>query len=269
MTTYEKEIFKWRMEKETSLRSERGWLALEGLYWLEQGTNPFGVSPKHPVILSQGPKTSGVFTLHKDKVQLITCPESPVSISGMPAAEMMLQPDTSGDPTILSLGDLVLMLIQRGDRFGIRIWNTRRPERLNFPGRSWYPVKPEWRLAASFKPAEGSEMITVPDITGGTQDIPLAGTVNFFMNGIDHNLIALDEGDGSLFIIFRDLTSQDDTYPAGRFLYTTTGTGGLTVLDFNKAYNPPCAFTEFATCPLPPPQNWLSFRIEAGERNPT
>ena len=249
------------------MRGERGWLALEGLYWLENGLNRIGSDPENQVTLSSGDARAGTLELTGSRVILHPAPGTTMSIQGKPATEMVLKPDKSGDPTILSMANLDLMIIQRGDRFGVRVWNNANPRRAAFPGRRWYPIRPEYNLTARLLPHQGKTSITIPDVTGMDQEMAIAGSLSFSLAGLPLSLIAIAEDD-TLFIIFKDETSGKETYPAGRYIYTDVAPDGTVALDFNRAYNPPCAFTDFATCPLPPPQNRLPVRIEAGEMAP-
>jgi len=265
ISAYDQSILDWRKQKEESLRGEHGWLALEGLNWLNHGKNTFGTAPDNQVVISNGDLFCGVFELLEKQVYLYPIPSTNLTVAGQAATKMELLADVSGNPTIISLGCLDMMVIQRGDLFGVRVWNKCRPERINFPERRWYPIRPEFITVAGFSPQEEREVLQLPAVSGLEQELPVAGILNFLLDGRSNSLIALDEGDGSLFVIFKDLTSQDSTYPAGRYLYPEVVSGGKVELDFNRAYNPPCAFTEYATCPLPPRQNHLPVRIEAGE----
>jgi uncharacterized protein (DUF1684 family) len=160
------------------------------------------------------------------------------------------------------------VLIRRGDRLGVRLWDARRPERTSFPGRRWYPVDPAWRLAASFDAHTPPVSLRVPSVLGETHVEHSIGRVSFLIAGEAHALEALPEETGELFLIFADPTNRDVTYPSGRFLYTDPPEAGQVIVDFNRAYNPPCAFTSYAICPLPPAENRLSVPVAAGEIYP-
>jgi len=165
----------------------------------------------------------------------------------------------------VDLGELRLALIRRGGRLGIRLWDHRRPERRTFAGRKWYPIDPGWRVSATFIAHNPPLSLPVPTILGEVSLEQGVGRVVFDLSGATWSLEAIQEDVGELFLIFADPTNRETTYPSGRFLYAEVPTDGLVFLDFNRAYNPPCAFTDFATCPLPPAENHLAIPIRAGE----
>jgi uncharacterized protein (DUF1684 family) len=157
-----------------------------------------------------------------------------------------------------------MFVIQRGNRFGVRLKNKNSESRKTFTGLKYFPVNDAYRVVAKFVPYDPPMTIAVPNILGDTEQEPSPGYVEFMLNGQKCRLDPVSEGDELVFI-FRDLTSGKETYPSGRFLFTAMPKNGEVALDFNKAVNPPCAFTPFATCPLPPKQNHLPIRVEAGE----
>ncbi|HWB99466.1 MAG TPA: DUF1684 domain-containing protein [Bryobacteraceae bacterium] len=240
-TTYRQEIRKWRAGREASLKADWGWLTVTGLFWLHEGSNTV-------------PGIAGAFTLDRGNIRH--------QESG---SSRMLRPDTSGSPDILRWDSRQAFVIQRGDRFGIRLKDLNSPYRRDFTGLHWFPPDPAWRITARF--VAEPRQLRVPNILGQMDSLPSPGYAAFSLNGRELRLYPVLEEPGAqeLFFIFRDTTSRKETYGAGRFLYTDLPSGGRIVLDFNKAYNPPCAFTPYATCPLPPPQNRLPVRIEAGE----
>ena len=192
-----------------------------------------------------------------------------VTSGGKPVTTMELRDDSAGAPDMLALGDLTMFVIKRGERHAIRLRDTKSRMRREFTGLTWYPVREEHRVVATFIPYEPQHSIAIPNILGETERLPCPGYASFSLQGKALRLEPVIEapGDDQLFYIFRDETSGKETYPAGRFLYSDMPKDGKVVLDFNKAYNPPCAFTPYATCPLPPKQNRLAARIEAGEKN--
>lgn len=262
---YDQEIQLWRTEREHSLRKDQGWLALDGLFWLQEGSNQVGVDPASDVVLSQGPGHAGTLEVSHKRVRWRTSPANRVLIEGHPISEAELRPDGDEDPSLIEIANLRLMILRRGDRYAVRIWNPDRPERQSFPGRIWYSVDPSYKVTAEYNPAASDRKILLPDYTGHSQELPVAGLLHFELQRHDCKLIALEESQAELFILFTDPTRESDTYPGGRYLYAPVN-GSQAILDFNKAYNPPCAFTRFATCPLPPPDNHLPIPVLAGER---
>jgi uncharacterized protein (DUF1684 family) len=266
---YRKEIETWRQERLTSLKKEDGWLTLVGLYWLKPGENRFGSDPGNPVILPAGkaPAVAGTLTREGDTVRLNVQPGVPLTADGKPATPgMTVSAAADGKPATLQLGSLSFFVIKRGDRMGVRIKDKTSPMRAAFQGIDEYPIRPEWRVVARFEPYKDKK-IPIANIIGQVEDNPSPGAVVFDWRGKTYRIDALEGGDdGSLFLVFGDQTNGKETYGAGRFLDTAPPKDGKVVVDFNTAYNPPCAFTAFATCPLPPAENKLAVRIEAGEK---
>jgi uncharacterized protein (DUF1684 family) len=262
---YQAEIESWRQRMDESLRAERGWLTLAGLFWLNQGTNHFGASPDNEIVLpgESAPAHAGSFVFQAGTATLHAAAAG-VAVNGQPATTAQLHSDTDAAPDLVTIGDLTMQVIQRGKRHAIRLWDQRSPARVAFTGRRWYPVNESYRLSARFAPYDPPLTLPVPNILGETEQRPSPGYAVFSIDGHEHSLDAVTEGD-QLFFIFRDQTAGDTSYPAGRFLKAAFPQNGLITLDFNRAYSPPCAFTAFATCPLPPPRNHLPLRIEAGE----
>jgi uncharacterized protein (DUF1684 family) len=262
---YQMEIESWRQRMEESLRAERGWLALAGLFWLEEGTHGFGAAPDNAIVLpgASAPAYAGSFTRQGSIVTLH--PEAAgITVNGEPATTRRLRPDAEANPDLVAIGDFTMLLLRRGERYGIRLWDRRSPARTEFTGRRWYPVSEAYRLPARFVPHDAPRTLPVPNVLGETEQRLSPGYAVFTIGDREHSLDAVIDGD-ELFFIFRDQTAGDSTYPAGRFLKAAFPHGGQITLDFNRAYSPPCAFTAFATCPLPPPRNHLPLRIEAGE----
>lgn len=265
---YRKQIEDWRKERVEGLKKEDGWLTLVGLYWLKPGENRFGSDPGNPVILPKGkaPAVAGVLVREGDKVTLRVEPGTALTADGKPVtAPLDLTPDSKGKPTILQLGPLTFYVIQRGDRLGVRIKDKESPERTAFKGIDTFPLSPDWRVVARFEPYKDKK-IAIANIVGQVEDNPSPGAVVFDWHGKTYRLDALGDTESGLFLVFGDTTNGKQTYGAGRFLDTDPPKDGKVVVDFNTAYNPPCAFTAFATCPLPPPQNKLPIAVEAGEK---
>jgi uncharacterized protein (DUF1684 family) len=252
VSTYQTEIEACRKAREERLRAEGGWLSVAGLFWLHDGANRFGKDSGSDIVLPEGPAHAGVFELHNGKVT--------VTLDGRTRE---LKPDSDD---VAKVGRLSLFVIKRGDRYGIRLKDPDSEYRRNFHGIQSYPINEKYRITAKWV-AEPRE-IPILNIIGMTEPSPNPGYAVFHLDGKELRLYPIIEEPGAkeLFYIFRDLTTGKETYPAGRFFYSDMPKDGKVVLDFNKAYNPPCAFTPYATCPLPPKENHLPVRIEAGEK---
>lgn len=267
---YRREVQEWRKAREARLASELGWLSVVGLDWLKEGENQFGSDPAHPVRFpaGKGPALAGTLVLAEGKVTLKPEPGAGITLEGAPAGERVLRIDTEGKPDLLRLGSLAFHIIKRGDRFAVRLKDTESDARRTFKGVPAYPVKASQRVVGTFIPYDPPREIPVPNVLGSVDRMKSPGRVEFRLGGRKLSLEpVLEPGSTELFFIFRDRTSGKSTYPAGRFLYAAQAKDGKVLLDFNKAVNPPCAFTEFATCPLPPRQNWLPVAVHAGEKN--
>jgi uncharacterized protein (DUF1684 family) len=253
MSTYESEILEWRHKRVAELTAEGGWLSLAGLFWLHDGANSFGKGDSNEIPLPDGPARAGVFEFHAGKVA--------VSMNGAPRRE--LKPDAG---EAVRVGRLSLFVIKRGDKYGIRVKDPESEARRHFHGFEYFPISEEYRITAQW--VAEPRQIPILNVLGQTEPSPSPGHAVFRLYGQEFKLYPiLEEPDArELFFIFKDQTSGKETYPAGRFFYSAMPRDGKVVLDFNKAYNPPCAFTPYATCPLPPPENRLAVRIEAGER---
>ena len=262
----------WRAAREQRLRAEDGWLAVAGLYWLEPGASRFGTDKDNEIVFPAGsaPALAGTLEHRDGKTLLRPAPGVALLVNGAPpAGPRELRPDSSGEPDVMKLGRLTFLLIERGGKVGLRLRDPERPQRKAFTGLSWYPVREELRVAARFVPHGERKTVGVPNVLGQTVEMVSPGKVRFKVGGAEVSLDALfEEPDAKeLFFVFADATAgKGGSYPGGRFLYTELPKDGQVVLDFNRAYSPPCAFTEFATCPLPPPQNRLRVKIEAGEK---
>ncbi len=254
------EIEQWRADRLAKLTAEDGWLTLVGLYWIEDGVSHVGSNPNHEVVLpAKLPADVGTVTLASGKAHF-----SPAA--GVDLQETDLQPDSVPGYPVLQLGTVRFYLIERGGRYGIRVKDADSPARTNFAGLDYFPVKDDWRIEAKFVPSPHTVSF---DTEVGTKEIdPSPGYAEFEREGKRYRLDGVLEEDGAneLFFVIKDATSGKSTYAASRFFYTDMPRDGKVVLDFNKAYNPPCVFTDFATCPLPPPGNRLVAAVEAGEK---
>jgi uncharacterized protein (DUF1684 family) len=266
-TVYQREVEKFRAEEIKDLKSN--WLVLAGLFWLKPGSNSFGTAASNSIVLPAGtaPAKAGVFELKGDEVTLEMEPGVAATIDNQPVMSAKLQPDTSGKATVVALGRLRMHVIKRGERTGIRLKDLQNPALHNFTSLHFFPIDTAYRITATWVPSDGKRTVDVPNVLGDVTHETVPGEVRFTLNGQKLALTALG-GDAAkgLFFVFRDTTSKTDTYPAGRFLDTDPVRDGKVVLDFNEAYNPPCAVTPYATCPIAPKENRLTVAIPAGEK---
>jgi uncharacterized protein (DUF1684 family) len=267
--TYRLEIEQWRKGREARLAAEGGWLSVVGLDWLGEGENRFGSDSKNPVVFpaGKGPAVAGRLVLAAGKVTLKPEAGAGLTVNGEPAAERVLKTDGEAKPDVLRLGTLTFHVIKRGDRFGVRLKDSASPGRVSFKGVPAFPVKAPFRVEGTFVAYDPPKEIPIVNVLGAVELMKCPGKAVFKLGGRKLSLEpVLEPGAEELFFIFRDATSGQQTYPGGRFLYAALPKDGKVVLDFNKAVNPPCAFTAFATCPLPPRQNWLKAPVLAGEK---
>jgi len=235
---YQAEIVKWRRQRETDLKADGGWLTVTGLFWLKEGQNRVDSAP-------------GVFELHAGKTVY----------RGDDGRAVEMKPDSK-----VTVGSKTYTVIERAGQYGVRLKDTESKLRSNFAGLRWFPSRESYRVTAQFVSYPQPKTLAIPNILGSVYPTPSPGYAVFRIDGREFRLEpVIEEGETDLFFIFRDQTAGKETYGAGRFLYTSPPRDGKIELDFNKAYNPPCAFTPYATCPLPPKQNILPVRIEAGE----
>jgi uncharacterized protein len=264
-SSFETEISSWRQDREARLKAPGGWLSVAGLFWLKTGRNEAGSSSAAEIGLpARAPNQVGWFTLTGEQVSFKAAQEVTVTINGKPQLAANLQDDSGGKADIVEIAGLKLYVIRRGKRFGIRLKDDESEYRRNFQGLRWYPAKREWVINARFVPYPQPRKMLFDSQTGDKQDYTSPGYVEFEQAGRKQRLTPVNE-DGKLFFIFRDKTAGKTTYPAARFLYADPPVNGRVTLDFNKAYNPPCVFTPYATCPLPPPENRLPIEVPAGE----
>jgi uncharacterized protein len=255
---------RWHQKRIERLKAEDGWLSLVGLHWLDEGRAVAGSADDAEVKLPpSAPARLGIFTRKGKEVSFTPEKGVAVTVDGKPFAGGPVKTDATEKPDTLRVGTLQMLPIVRGERVGVRVRDSASAVRRSFEGIDRYPVRTEWWKEARFEPG-GDRKITVPNVLGEPSEEPLAGTAVFTHGGKEHRLDAVWE-DGKLFFIFGDQTNGKETYGSGRFLYADAPKDGRVVLDFNRAYNPPCVFTPYATCPLPPKQNKLPVRVEAGE----
>lgn len=263
---YTQSITEWRQEVDHNLRRENGWLALAGLFWLRKGTNLIGSDPESDILLPKcEPAQLGIFEFDGEHVMLNVESDLPVEVNGTVTKSALLDTDQEDTPSFITFDDIRMVVVRRSKGIGIRLWDNARAERRTFPSRQWYPVKKEYRVPATYTRYETPKIVKMPDILGALLDEPMQGCVSFELNGKQYELEAEELPDQRLFIQFMDLTNSKSTYPSGRYHYSDAHEDGRVFIDFNKAYSPPCAFTEYATCTFPPQENHLKVAIEAGE----
>lgn len=263
------ELEKSRADREERLRDPNGWLTLAGLFWLEQGPNEFGRDEANTVVLAaEGvPVVAGQLVLEGETTTLNAAITAGVTLDGESVSQRVLNDDQSEDgPDVLTLSRLRFYVIRRGDRFGVRVKDPEHPALKAFTGLDYYAADPAYRLDATFVPYDEPREVEVMSVVGTTSTMLVPGEVRFRLGGRDLSLLPLvsEPGETELWFIFKDTTSGKETY-GFRYLYGDL-VGDRVDLDFNRAYNPPCAFTPFATCPLPMRENRLDVAIEAGER---
>jgi uncharacterized protein len=270
---YVAEVEAWRAQRLERLTAEDGWLTVVGLHWLQAGVNRFGSDPANEILLSGSdvPALAGTVELEDDgTVVARSAAGASVTINGAPLAELALRSDSQGGPDILGVGRLSFFIIDRGGRLGARVKDPEAAARKEFKGLEHFPIDPRYRVTARLEPYPEPREVPVPTVLGTPTTMLAPGILHFTLLGDELSLEPYQESpdEATYFLIFRDRTSGDTTYGGGRFLDTdAAGADGTTVLDFNLAYSPPCAFTPHATCPLPPPQNSLGVPILAGEKS--
>jgi uncharacterized protein (DUF1684 family) len=263
------EIEAWRARRVANLTSAEGWLSVVGLFWLEEGENPIGSAPGSRVQLpASAPGRLGSIDLAAGRATFRPLPGADLTAGGKPVSgPVALASDAEEDTTKLRAGSVLFYLISRGGKIGVRVKDAHSDARRGFRGIDYFPIDPGWRIEARFEPYDPPRSISVPNVLGQDNAETSPGALVFAHGGRTYRLDpVLERGETDYFVIFGDATNGKETYGAGRFLYVKPPVNGKTVIDFNKAYNPPCVFTAFATCPLPPPQNKLKVSIAAGEK---
>ena len=249
-----------------------GWNTLVGLFWLKPGANAVGSDSADAVRLpaDRSPADLGTVFVEGDSVRFVAAPGAVVTSDSVPVAALRLRSDADSAQTVLEHGSLTLRVIRRGERLALRVKDREHPARASFAGLRYFPVDTAWRIQGRFRPGEPGDSVEIVNILGMVEKQPSPGVIEFTAGGRQHALRAVLEGsDPTLFVMFKDSTSGADTYPAGRYVYVKPADSlGRVLLDFNRAYNPPCAFTAFATCPLPPRENQLALNVTAGELKP-
>ena len=264
---YITEIEQWHQKRIGRLKKDTGWLNLVGLYWLKEGENTFGSSEENDIKFpDNSPQKIGKIILKDSSLTFKSADGVDVLNNGAKVTELELNDNLTGKPITLASGSLHWYIIKRGGKYGIRLRDVESPILKEFKNIDVYPINEDWRIEATFKPYDPPKQILIPNILGTTEEDNSPGALSFTKNGKSYKLDAIESSHG-FFIIFADETSGKETYGAGRFLYTDKpDSNNKVILDFNIAYNPPCVFTKYATCPLPPKQNYLHLKITAGEK---
>lgn len=265
---YVEEIETWQHQRLETLKSKNGWLTLAGLYWLEEGENSFGSDSSNNIVFPEKAEAfCGTLLLKNGQVRLMVADGTEIFVKDSPVSDMNLVDDQSENTTSLQQGDLAWYIIKRGDRYGIRLRDHRHPRIDQLDHIPSYPIQSSYVVEAKLEPFDSPMIMTVATpLEGYSEDYACPGILNFRINGDDVTLHPFTSGDG-YFLVIADETTGLDTYGAGRFMYAMPDSSGRIILDFNKAYNPPCAFSPFATCPMPPRENIMPVAIEAGEKS--
>ncbi len=256
-STFEKKHLQWQNDRIESLKSETGWLNLAGLYWLEKGENTVGSDSSNTIIFpGKAPAHIGTYFLKEGKIRFR--PDS--------GSEMEIATDKTGNATVLETGSMAWFIIERNGKYGIRLRDYEHPAIMAFHGIESFPPNIKWRIEADYEMFDEPREIMIPTVLGIDEKNSCPGIIRFRIGDTEQVLYPTSSETG-FFIVFADETSGNETYGGGRFIYTgKPGKDGKLIIDFNRAYNPPCAFTPFATCPFPPRENILTIRIEAGEK---
>lgn len=266
-----KSELEWREGRGDAMRDSTSWLTIAGLFWLEEGTNSFGTSAENDFVLPEGsaPGRAGEFLLADGKVTVKADEGAALSLEGRPVKEKVLTSDSMGKPDVIFLGDLRMWVIERGGRLAIRLRDLGAKALREYQGLEFYPPTEDFRVEGEIVPFDSVRTVAVQTVVGTEAEMRSPGYARFRLSGRDLRLDLFAESVEAdrFFIIFRDETSGKETYGACRFMSAKALGDGKVELNFNRAVNPPCAYTPYATCPLPPPGNIVPVRVEAGEKN--
>ncbi len=259
------EVLAWRQDYENGLRKDWGWLTVTGLHWIDEGEYRVGSAPAAEIPFETGPEHAATIIREGNDVRLeVTEPGSVLKDSEPAGSGPLHFNGTQGDRFVI--GEQSFLVVRRGDRVGVRTWNNGSRQRQEYTGSDWFPVDPSLRVTATFSEFPEPRTIHWLNVIGDEKQSDVTGEWRFSLQGKDFSLVSTSDSNGDPFFVIRDGTSGKETYGASRFLKGINTDGNTTVLDFNRAVNPPCAFTPHATCPLPPRENVLDVRIEAGEK---
>jgi uncharacterized protein (DUF1684 family) len=251
-----KTLKNWQSQRDGELSSTDSWLGLVGLFWLQRGANRVGSAADATVVLPAGPEFLGDLRWEDDVV--LWQPADGVG--------QEMQTDLRGPPSIVNFENLSLFVVDRDGQLAVRIRDRNWAAKTPFAGLDYFAFEPAWQIVAEWQAIDPPLSMEVPNVSGDLKAVSVAHRAVFEHAGQSVSLLPMSVSDDGVFFVFRDRTSGKETYGAGRFLKVPTAVDGRITIDFNRAYNPPCAFTPFATCPLPPPENWLPFAVPAGEK---
>jgi len=266
---YTKEIEAWDAKRIANLKNENGFLNLAGLFWLNAGKNSFGSDSSNQIVFPKNKieAKAGYYIYTDSTVLLVADKNADIRIKDRKIKQEIIYNVDSVTNPVLSHGSLRWNIIRRGEMVGIRLHDLEHPNVKNFHKIPRYQVQENWKISATFQPSIIGKTINITDVLGQTQAQKSPGKLLFKIEGKAYSLDVLEGGENDYFVIFADATNGAETYPSGRFVYVPKpGEDDKTSIDFNKSYNPPCAFTPYATCPLPPKQNVLPLEVKAGEK---
>ena len=268
---FHKEEMNWRGERDKSMRSPTSWLTIAGLFWLDEGENTFGTDKTNKLVLPSGaaPSICGQFILEEGRVKVMAAKGAVIKIKGEDIYEKILTSDNQGNPDVLELNDLRMWVIKRGERYAIRMRNPNARAYKEYKGLEFFPPSEKFRIKGNFVSYDKEKTIEITTVAGTKAEMISPGSVLFALDGKEYRLEAFKENEKKtkLFIVFKDLTNGEETFAKSRFLTVDVLENGKVDLNFNRAVNPPCNYTPYATCPVPPHKaNWLNVRIEAGEK---
>ena len=267
LNQYLERIGEWRERRHQRLASDDGWMTLVGLEWLHDGENRIGSASSSHARIPGGPADWGTIVVDGERIVFSPAPGADITVDGEVVGEAELVADNQGRPTVVRSGDLSFYVIYR-QSYALRIKDRKAPTLLAFEHMPVYDIDPSWRIEGRLERAAPGTTVEVADVLGHTNASPVYGTFHFERDGERYSLVGIGtEGSTSIEFMFADRTSGRETYGAGRFVYSDgMPQDGRLVVDFNKAYNPPCAFTDYSTCPLPVPENRLDLWVRAGEK---
>ena len=269
-TDFSQQNTHWRDKRLASLTAPNGWLSLIGLEWLKEGANRLGNASDNDIVLKAGPAHLGVVTLAKDgSLHIVLDKHSGATVDGQSVAEARLVDDAhagDGSPSVVAFGSASFLVIERDGRKALRVKDSSAETRTHFLGLDYYPADPSWRIVADWVPFNPPHELEIGSVLGTINKEKVPGKAVFHRDGHTYELMPIQEEADSLFFVIADRTSGKETYGAARFMYADLPKDGKVVLDFNRAYNPPCAFTPYATCPLAPPENRMDLAVTAGEK---
>ncbi|MEO7325788.1 MAG: DUF1684 domain-containing protein [Dokdonella sp.] len=265
---YNQQIETWRAQRVERLKAPNGWLSLIGLHWLKDGKNRVGSAKGNDIVLAKGPAQLGVVSLKDGKATIELDAKADATIDGKKVTSGALLDDTQEKPTTIAFGTASFYMIDRNGKKGLRVKDTAAETRTHFTGIDSFAIDPSWRVEAKWEAYTPAHSLDIPTVLGTVDKMVVPGKATFMRGGKTYTLVPVleDKDAKEVWFIFADRTSGKETYGAARFLYADMPKDGKLVIDFNKAYNPPCAFTPYATCPLAPPENCLDLAVTAGEK---